>query len=74
MNKNQKSVLFLSCMGVMCLVMFVIYVNFLHDKPLIDAQNKQSIQQQNLTPDQMVNGIKSFITTTTSVIKTPPVP
>ena len=54
-------------MGIMCLVMLAVYVNFLHDKPLIDAQNQQS-----LTPEQMANGVKSFIDTTTSNIKPPP--
>lgn len=67
MNKNKKSVLFLAIMSIMVLVMFTIYVNFLHDKPLIDAQNQQA-----LSPDQMVIGVKSFINATTSNIKPPP--
>lgn len=48
--------------------MLVLYMNFLHDKPLIDQQNNQ-----NLSPDQMVQGVKNFINDTISTIKPIPI-
>lgn len=68
MDKNKKAATFLTIMGVMCILMLVLYMNFLHDKPLIDNQN----QQQLLSPDQMVNNVKQFVNDTTSTIK--PIP
>lgn len=68
MNKNQKSIVFLGFIFVMVIAMGILYVNFLNDKPFIQQQN----QQQNLSPNDMINGIKSFVDTTTSNIKAPP--
>jgi hypothetical protein len=67
LNKNQKSVLFLSVMSIMILVMLTLYVNFLHDKPKIQAQ-----EEPVLSSDQMIKGIKSFYNATTSNIRPPP--
>jgi len=71
MNKNHKAVVFLSIMFVLVIGMLAVYANFLNDKPLIDAQNKQS-QFQTLSPNDAINGIKNFVDTTTSNIKAPP--
>ena len=71
MNKNQKSMVFLGFIFVMVIGMVVLYENFLHDKPMIEKQQQEALQQ-NLTPDQMINGIKSFVNTTTNNIKAPP--
>ena len=71
MNKNRRAILFLAVMFVLVVGMLGVYGSFLNDKPMIDAQNKQG-QQQNLSPNDMINGIKSFVDTTTSNIKSPP--
>ena len=67
MDKNHKSILVLAIIFVTTIGMFVIYANFQADQKLIQEQ-----QQQNLTPEQMENGIKSFINSTTSNIHPPP--
>ena len=70
MNKNTRSAAFLAAMGIMCLAMYFVYVNFQNDKPAI---LKQEQQNQVLTPGQMVQGVQNFINDTTSNLKSPPV-
>ena len=48
--------------------MLVLYANFLSDEKAAQAK-----QQQVLSPDQMVSGIKKFVNDTTSNIKPIPV-
>ena len=65
MNKNQKMVIMVGFIFCMCGAMLVLSVNYTKDKPLIDAQNQQSvISNVNLSPDQMVNGLKQFANVT----------
>ena len=68
MNKNKKGAIFLTIMSIMCILMLVLYANFLSDEKAAQAK-----QQQVLSPDQMVNGIKKFVNDTTSNITPIPV-
>ena len=70
MNKNKRAILFLGFMGMLCLAIFFVYINFQQDKPAI---LKQEQEQQVLTPGQMVQGVQNFINDTTSNLKGPPV-
>lgn len=62
---------FLAMIFVMVVSMLVLYNYYLQDKPAILKQEQQG-QEPVLTPDQMVNGVKNFVQTTTSNIHPPP--
>ena len=65
MNKNQKMVIMVGFIFCMCGAMLVLSFDYNKDKPMIDAQNQQSvISNVNLSPDQMVNGLKQFANVT----------
>ena len=70
MQKKTKQVIFLCGIWVIVIVMFVTFENFQKDKPLIQQQMAQN--QQNLTPDQAINGIKNFVGTIQNDTKNPP--
>ena len=69
MNKNRKSVMFLGFIFIMVIGMLFIYSSFQNDKSM------HTQQAQVLQPDQMLSGVKQFITVTTSNMKpVPPIP
>ena len=72
MDKNHKSMIFLAMIFVMVVSMLVLYNQYLQDKPAIEAQQNLYKNQPVLTPEQMANGVKNFIDTTTSNIHPPP--
>jgi hypothetical protein len=52
-------------MGIMVMLMLVLYMNFLN--------NKETSNSQNLSPDQMIQGVQNFMHDMTSSIKPIPV-
>ena len=67
MSPNKRATIFTIVMSMAVLAMLFLYVNFLHDKPAIEQQN-----QQNLTPNQIVNGTSKFIKDMTTPLQGPP--
>ena len=62
--KAKVGAIILFMMGLMCLIMFVIFLQFQSSKPTEQAQPV-------LTYDQAMKGIGNFVNDTSSVIKQP---
>ena len=71
MNKNHKMLIAVMFIVGSSIGMLILSQDYMRDKPLIDAQRQQAVSQVNLTPDQMVNGIKQFINDTSSNLNRP---